>query len=131
MRKIKQTYRIKASLSEVWQALTNPKYIDEWGGGPAKMSDRVGAKFSLWDGSIWGKNIEVISQKKLVQEWYSENEGEKWEKPSIATFVLTQEKDDVRIDFVHENVPEKDLKNIEDGWREYYLGPLKSYLEKR
>ncbi len=128
---IKQTYFIHAPLEEVWQALVNPKYIDGWGGGPAKMDNKVGTKFSLWGGEIWGTNTKVISKKKLVQDWYSGMEKRKWEKPSITTFALIQEKNGVRIDFTHTDVPDENAKDIESGWGQYYLGPLKDYLEKK
>lgn len=131
MKTIKQTYLVNSSINEVWKALTDPKYINAWGGGPAKMNENKGSRFSLWGGSIWGKNIEVIPNKKLVQEWISENESRKWEKPSIATFNLIEEKGKVKLDFVHENVPDEDYKNISEGWKDYYLGPLKKYLESK
>ena len=54
---IRQIYLINSSLEEVWKALTDPKYIDAWGGGPAKMDEKVGTKFELWGGDIHGKNI--------------------------------------------------------------------------
>ena len=127
MKAIRQTYHIKASIEEVWKALTDTKYIDGWGGGPAKMSDKVGFQFSLWGGDIYGKNIEVIANKKLVQEWF----GGKWDGPSIATFVLSSKNDQTTIEFTHIDVPESEYKDIEQGWKDYYLGPLKEYLEKK
>lgn len=131
MKTIKQIYFIHAPLSEVWKALVDPEYIDGWGGGPAKMDEKVGTRFSLWDGSIWGTNIEVKPEKKLVQEWYSESGDKKWEKPSVATFTLVQKKDGVEIDFFHADIPDDDAKDIEEGWKDYYLGPLKEYLEEK
>lgn len=55
MKTIKQTYLINASRQDVWQALIDPVIIDKWGGGPARMNDRVGTEFSLWGGDIYGK----------------------------------------------------------------------------
>lgn len=127
MKTIQQTYLINSSLGEVWKALTDPKYINGWGGGPAKMDDKVGAEFEFWGGDIHGKNIEVISNKKLVQEWLEKN----WEKPSIVTFTLTKEKDAVKVNLLHIDIPDNEAKDINDGWKEYYLGPLKKYLEKK
>ena len=46
MKIIKQTYLINSSIEDVWQALVDPKYINAWGGGPAKMADKVGTKFA-------------------------------------------------------------------------------------
>jgi len=80
----------------------------------------------LWDGDIHGKNTEVIPNKKLVQEWF----GGDWEKPSITTFSLSNKDGVTTIDFLHENVPDSDARSIEDGWKDYYLGPLKNYAEE-
>ena len=124
---IKQTYLINSSLEEVWEALTNPKYINAWGGGPAKIDDKVGTKFEFWGGDIFGKNVEVLPLKKLKQEWFAG----KWGKPSIVTFTLTKEKDKVLINLLHTDVPDNEAKDINEGWKEYYLGPLKKYLENK
>ena len=129
MAPIKQRYTIAAPVSKVWDALINPKQINAWGGGPAKMEGKVGTKFTLWGGSIWGKNIEVIPEKKLVQEWYSDDGG-KWEKPSIATFTLQSENNTTIVELIHKDVPADVVADIDDGWKAYYLGPLKEYVEK-
>jgi activator of HSP90 ATPase len=124
---IKQTYLINATPDAVWRTLVDPEMIEGWGGGPAKMDDKVGTKFSLWGGEIYGKNKEVIKNKKLVQEWW--DNASKWEKPSEVTFEIYEEKDGVRLEFIQENVPDENVKDIDDGWRQFYLGPLKNYLE--
>jgi uncharacterized protein YndB with AHSA1/START domain len=125
---VKQTYMIKAPIEEVWKALVDVRHIEAWGGGPAKMDDKAGTKFSLWGGSIWGENLEVVPNKKLVQDWYSDEE-KKWKKPSKVTFALQKEKDVVRLELVHEDVPDENAHDIDEGWKDYYLGPLKDYLE--
>ena len=130
MKTIKQAYFIKSSLSKVWGALTDPKQIDKWGGGPSKMNDKLDTKFSLWGGSIWGTNTKVIPEKELVQDWYSDSNNRKWESPSIVTFQLKENKDGVNLFLLHDNVPDADEKDINAGWKIYYLGPLKEYLEK-
>ena len=125
MRHIKQTYFIKASVEKVWQALTTPKHINAWGGGQAKMDDKVGTEFSFWGGDIWGTNKEVVQNKKLVQEWY----GGDWPKPSIAIFTLTKEKAGTKLLLPHTGVPADEVKNFADGWKDYFLRPLKQYVE--
>lgn len=127
MASIKQTYRIEAPVADVWQALVDPRVITAWGAGPAIMDDKVGTEFRLWDGSIHGKNTEVIPQKKLVQDWYNED----WTEPSIAVFELSEEDGGTRLDFNQENVPDAELRDIEDGWFHFYIGAIKKYLEER
>lgn len=126
MEAIKQSYHIKASVADVWQALVNPKIIEKWGGGPAKMNEKVGFKFSLWGGDIHGTNKEVVTEKKLVQEWY----GGGWSAPSLLTFTLHGDTTETTVDLLQEDVPDAEHKNISDGWKDYYMGPLKKLLEE-
>lgn len=125
MKTIKQTYTINASVENVWKALIDPKIIDKWGGGPAKMDDKVGTKFSLWGGEIYGKNIKVSENKELKQEWF---EG-KWDKPSKVTFSLKEKGNKTEIKLLHEDVPDDEADDIDEGWKTYYLGPIKELLE--
>ena len=140
-----------ASQDAVWDALVNPKTIDKWsqldsstehptgsrevlqkeattlgGGRFSKMSAKVGSKFSLWGGDIWGKNIKVTPKQELVQQWY----GGDWSEPSIAKFKLTHKDRCTTLYLTHSKVPEKEFDSIDQGWDEYYLGPIKELLEK-
>jgi activator of HSP90 ATPase len=128
MKIIKLQYQIKAPLTEVWKSLVDKQYINNWGGGPVEMEDKVGFNFTLWDGEIWGTNIKIIKHELLKQEWFSD-EANKWDQPSIVTFKLTYKDGITTLDLLHEQVPDRNAKDIEDGWKEYYLGPLKEYLE--
>lgn len=44
---------------------------------------------------------------------------------------LTQEKDGVKISLLQTDVQDNEAKDIDEGWKEYYLGPLKEYLENK
>ena len=125
MKSIKQTYEINASVDKVWDALVNPKTIDKWGGGPAKMNDQEGFEFEFWGGDIYGKNKEVIKNKKLVQDWFSG----KWEKPSIVTFLLESLEDNIKVELIHTDIPDEEADDIEQGWKDYYMIPLKQLVE--
>src|SRR5437867_1754045 len=114
MKTIKQSYRIKAPIEKVWQALTDPKVIEEWGGGPAKMSEKEDFKFEFWGGDIYGKNLRVVKQKELVQEWTAEH----WNKPSKVIFKLKSVGDGTVLELIHENVPDKSAKGIDQGWKD-------------
>ncbi len=125
MKSIKQTYEINASVDKVWDALVNPKTIEKWGGGPVKMSDQEGFEFVLWGGDIYGKNKEVVKNKKLVQDWFSG----KWEKPSIVTFLLTSLDNKTIVELIHTDIPDNEADDIEQGWKDYYMIPLKQLVE--
>ena len=125
MKTIQQEYQINAPVEKVWKALVVPEVIERWGGGPAKMVAEELSEFELWGGDIHGKNIEVVPNKKLVQDWYSGG----WEKPSRATFTLTPKDGGTLVSLVHENVPDEEAEDIAYGWNRYYLGKIKELLD--
>lgn len=122
---IKKVYKIRSSVEDVWKALVDQSVIDKWGGGPSKMAESVGADFELWNGDIYGKNIKVEHETQLVQEWF----GGDWANPSIVTFSLKKEDPYVIIKLVQTDVPFEDIEDIDAGWDDFYLGPMKKMLE--
>ena len=124
---IQQTYEINATPEEVFDALVNPEIIQDWSGDEAKMSDEVGAKFSLWGGQMFGTNLEVIKNKKLVQEWCYDQ----WENPSKVTFTIKVIEKKTIVELLHEDVPEKSVTSITEGWDIYYLGAIKEMFEEK
>ena len=127
MKTISQSYHIDAPVEEVWGALVKPDVIKEWSGKPADMDETIGKDFSLWGGDIHGTNTDVDINHKLVQDWYAGS----WSEPSKVTFTLTAENDGTRLELLHENVPDDEYKDIDEGWHEYYIGALQQYLESK
>ncbi len=127
MKSLKQTYKIHAQVARVWQALVDPNIIEKWSGGPAIMDENVGTKFSLWGGDIHGTNTKVIKNKFLEQDWF----GGQWTGPSKLKFLLKKVSDTTtEVELVQDDIPDHELDDIDDGWKRYYMGPLKELLEK-
>jgi len=61
---LKKYYMLPATPDEIYTALTNPLTIELWTGEPAQMTTDPGSEFSMWDGSIVGKNLEFEEGKK-------------------------------------------------------------------
>ena len=126
MKNLKQSYTINAPVSKVWQALIDIGDIEEWGAGPAVMDDKVGTHFKLWGGDIHGQNLEVVPEKQLKQEWY----GGEWPQPSHVTFHLSKVPEGTKLELIHENIPDEAYIDIANGWKQYYIGPLKEFVEE-
>ncbi len=109
----------------MWDALINPVLIEKWSGSKAMMSEVTSSQFKLWNGDIFGKNVEVVKNAKIVQEW----QEKEWDKPSKVTFTLKEKDGKTEVTLLHENVPDESFKDIDNGWGEYYLGPLKELVE--
>jgi len=121
----KKYYIIPATPEEVYIALTNPLTIELWTGDVTIMSTEPGSEFSLWDGSIVGKNLEFEEGKKIVQQWYFEGEPD----TSIVTIKLHPAKNNsTSVEVRHTNIPDKEYDDFASGWDEYYFGPLADFF---
>jgi activator of HSP90 ATPase len=123
MKDFKKYYILPVPPEEVYLALTNPLTIELWSGEKAEMSTEPGTEFSLWDGSIVGKNLEFETGKKIVQQWYF---GEQQE-PSIVTIKLHDDPRGTSVELKHLNIPDQDYQDIVEGWNEVYFASLRDF----
>jgi activator of HSP90 ATPase len=121
----KKYYFIPATPEEVYTALTNPLTIELWTGEAVTMSTEPGAEFSMWEGSIIGKNLELEEGKKIVQQWYFDGQPE----ASIVTIKLHSDKKGTSAELRHTNIPDQDYDSFAEGWDSSYFGPLAEFFE--
>src|SRR5512136_2955477 len=102
---LKQTATFKATPHAVYEILMDEKQHAAFTGGEAKISRKVGGKFSIYDGDIEGVNLELAPDKKIVQSWRYSN----WPKGyySKATFSLKATSNGTRLTFTQTGVPEE------------------------
>ncbi len=120
MKEFKKYYIIPASPEEVYLALTLPATIQLWTGEVAEMSTEAGTEFSLWEGSIVGKNLAFDPGKKIVQQWYFGDQ----EAESIVTIKLHVHKQGTSAELSHTNIPAEAYEEMVEGWNENYFGML-------
>lgn len=126
MKDFKKYYTLPATPEEVYLALTNPLTLELWTGEEAQMSTETGSEFSLWGGSICGRNLEFEQDKKIVQQWYFEGESEN----SIVTIKLHLAKNNsTSVELRHTNIPDKEYEDFASGWDEYYFGALGEFFD--
>jgi len=126
MKDFKKYYSISASPEDVYHALTNPVTIQLWTGEVAEMSTEPGSEFSLWDGSIVGKNIEFEEGKKIVQQWYFGDQVEE----SMVTILLHPHKTGTSVELMHTNIPDDEYQDFVSGWNESYFGALRDFYHE-
>jgi activator of HSP90 ATPase len=117
---ITQTYEVKASPTEVFDALTNADTIQKWSGAPAQIEAQAGTEFSLFGDNILGKNVEIVPNQKIVQDWREKS----WETSSKVTFTLAPKNGGTTVELLHEDVPEAARETISQGWQEFYMGQI-------
>jgi activator of HSP90 ATPase len=125
MKDFKKYYKISATPEEIYTALTNPLTIELWTGESAEMSTEAGSEFSMWEGSIVGKNLEFETDKKIVQQWYFDGQPEE----SIVTIKLHADKSDTSVELRHTNIPDAEYTDMTEGWDSSYFGSLAEFFE--
>jgi uncharacterized protein YndB with AHSA1/START domain len=126
---IEQTVFFNVPPAEVYAALLDPKKHAKFTGSPATTNAKVGVEFNAWDGYISGKNLELVKDKKIVQEW----ETTAWPKGyprSRLELTLTPKKGGTELKMVHSKVPSEQVEDYTSGWHTSYWEPLSEYLKK-
>jgi uncharacterized protein YndB with AHSA1/START domain len=121
----KKYYSIPATPDEIYMALTNPITMELWTGEVAEMSTEPGSEFSMWEGSITGKNLEFEPGKKIVQQWYFDGQSDN----SVVTIKLHADKGGSSVELRHTNIPDADFDDMVEGWNNSYFGALAEFFE--
>lgn len=126
MKDYKAYFIIPAEPDLVYRALTTEITIRLWTGEDAIMSEEPGSEFSLWSGSIIGKNLSFEPNKLITQQWYF---GDDTEAPSIVQIKLHEHKHGTSMEVRQSNIPDEDFEDITDGWRNMYIASLVEFYE--
>jgi activator of HSP90 ATPase len=126
MKDFKKYFTIPAPPQDLYLALTNPLTIHLWSGEEAVMSTEPDSEFSLWEGSIAGKNLEFEKDKKIVQQWYFGEQPE----PSIVTIKLHPDKEGTSVELRHTNIPDEAYDDIVEGWMYAYFGSIQEFYKE-
>lgn len=126
MKDYKKYFILEATPDEVYLALTNPLTIHLWSGEEAVMSTEPGSDFSLWEGSIIGKNLVFEQGRKIVQQWYFDGVTSE----SIVTLKLHSHKKGTSVELTHTNIPDDDYEDMVEGWNNLYFASLTEFYQE-
>jgi uncharacterized protein YndB with AHSA1/START domain len=126
MKDFKKYVTLHASPEDVYNALVNPVMLELWTGERAVMSEEPGTEFSLWDGSISGRNLEFEKNSLIRQEW---DFGET-DEPSVVTIRLFPVGKSTSMEIRHHNIPDDSYENMRDGWLSDFIGGLEQLFEE-
>jgi activator of HSP90 ATPase len=127
---IHQEEIFKASPARIYGALLNAKQFRAFSGGRHAEIDReVGNAFSLFDGHIVGRNLELVPNRRIIQAW----RAAAWPEGvySIARFDLQGDDSRSRVILDHTGFPSELAEHLENGWQKNYWKPLRKYLSER
>ena len=120
---LQQTVTFKASPHQVYNMLMNSKKHQSLSGEPAKISRKVGGKFTAWGSHISGINLVLKPGKKIVQAWRATG----WwpDHYSVAIYDIAKIPGGSKLKFTQIGVPPNRYSGHYRGWIEAYWTPMK------
>jgi activator of HSP90 ATPase len=124
---IQQSVVLPAKPKELFDTYLDSKKHTAVTGGKARISRKVGAKFTVWNGVLSGHNLLIVPGRMIVQAWRSVH-FKRSDPDSILVLEFSKAPGGGRINLVHAIVPPQDHKGVKGGWPKYYWKPWKKYL---
>ena len=123
---VKQLVVLNASPHEVYELLMDSRKHSAFTGDTARISRKVGGKFTVFGDWIDGKNIKLTKDKEIVQSWREAT----WPKGHYSTvkFTFKREPGGTKLVFTQTGIPDNRYKDIREGWREYYWTKMKEAI---
>ena len=124
---LQQKVRFKASPTEVYEMLMDSEKHRSLSGMPAKISKKVGGRFTAWGSHITGFNLALLPGRKIVQAWRATG----WwpDHYSIAIFDIKKIRGGSRLEFTQIGIPPHRYSGHYRGWIEAYWTPMKEILD--
>jgi len=95
-------------------------------GLPAEIDAREGGAFSMFGGLIFGRNVELVPNQRIVQAWHSSS----WAAGiySIVKFEMEARGPKTRMQLDHTGFPGGVADHLDTGWNGHYLKPMAKLL---
>ena len=123
---IHQEVTINAPPDRIYELLTNGAKFGDVTGKPGKGGGAPGAFFSLFDGWLQGRQVELVANERIAQAWRFMD----WEPGiySAVRFELKPEGTGTRIILDQNGVPEAFHEHVKTNWDGFYFAPFKKHF---
>jgi activator of HSP90 ATPase len=123
---IHQEVTINAPPDRIYELLTNGAKFGDVTGKPGKGGGAPGAFFSLFDGWLQGRQVELVANERIAQAWRFMD----WEPGiySAVRFELKPEGTGTRIILDQDGVPEAFHEHVKTNWDGFYFAPFKKHF---
>lgn len=129
MESLKLSITLPVKAEKLYKAWLSSKEHAKFTGADAKASAKVNGKHSSWDGYIWGKNLELKANKKIVQSWRT-SEFPEDAPDSVLEITFEEKAGKTKMSLYHHGLQKGDAKKYTQGWKDFYFTPMKHYYSK-
>lgn len=121
-----QEVEFNATMQRIYEVLLNSREFAAFSGAPAEIGREVGSAFTMFDGKIVGRNVELVPGRRIVQAWRPID----WNPGvySLVKFELSPQGSHAKVILDHTGFPEGTYDHLNIGWKLKYWDPLRKYL---
>jgi len=118
---------IPAQPADIYKAWLSTKGHTAMTGSPAKVTGKIGGKFTAWDGYIFGSTLDLTPNQRIVQAWRTSEFPD--EAPDSRLEVKFEEVNDgTKVTIIHTNMPDEQVDSYRQGWEDFYFVPMRSFF---
>jgi activator of HSP90 ATPase len=112
----------------VYELLTNGAKFGEVTGQPGKGGGSTGAYFSLFDGWLQGRQVELVPNELIAQAWRFMD----WDPGiySMVRFKLLPEGNGTRLILDQDGVPPAFREHVKSNWDGFYFAPFRKFFQQ-
>ncbi len=120
---------IPATPAEIYKSWLSGKGHSAMTGSTAKVTGKVGVKFSAWDGYISGRTLELEPDRRIVQAWRTSEFPDDAPDSHLEVF-LEETNTGTKMTITHTEIPPGQADSYKQGWKDFYFKPMKEYFKK-
>jgi activator of HSP90 ATPase len=127
---IQQSVTLPAPAAELYRMYLDPRRHAAITGAPVRIGAKPGSPFRAFNGALSGRMLHTRPGRMIVQTWRSTGFGK---RDPDSTLILTfwPRGRSGRIQLVHANVADRDVRGVTEGWKKYYWRPWRAYLSRK
>ena len=118
---------LKAGPQRIYEVLLDAKQFAAFTGLAAEIDPKPGGAFSLFGGQIVGRNVELVSNQRIVQAWRPKEDFPEGTY-SLVKMELKPTGSGTKLILDHTGFPEGHYDHLNAGWHSHYWEPLKKFL---
>ena len=119
---------IPASPRQIYDAwLDSAGHAAITGGQPAQITPEKGAAFTVWNGYITGRNLDLEPGRRIVQSWRT-TKFTADDPDSRIEVVLEPVAGGTKVTVHHSNVPDGHTSYRDGGWQRSYFDTMKKHF---
>jgi uncharacterized protein YndB with AHSA1/START domain len=98
-------------------------------GAAAKIDPSIGGKFSVLDGSVYGRTVELLPGRRIVQTWRA-REFPNASGDSRLEIQFESADGATRLTIMHSALPAGQGEHLKQAWVMRYLQPMRAYFAR-